>query len=335
MESKRIEYIDIAKGLCMILVVWQHVHTYYPNLQTGESYLESFRMPLFFFVSGMFFKAQNNFRVFLKKKVNTIIIPFLFFYMLFSVIVPNTLHAIGYEGLRQSSKLGWFSVFNCIFERTYSNNPVWFLLALFWLNLLFYGLVFVANKVFIQYRFYCIVIGACVMGGGGFMLGVHHVFLWANIDNALTVTPYFFLGFLIHMRTSWIQKPPQKSILSILVLIASLFIYLFSPGLGYKQNSFPLSSFVPLYLCGVVGSILSLAVSKIIDHSKLLVFYGENTLIMLCLQMPIIQVANLFVKKFEWGGYWGMAFTFVITLIVFLFIIPIFNKYLPYVVGKK
>ena len=49
MPTKRIDYIDVAKGLCMVLVVWQHTHTYYMDLETGEFWLESFRMPLFVF----------------------------------------------------------------------------------------------------------------------------------------------------------------------------------------------------------------------------------------------------------------------------------------------
>ncbi len=41
MTKQRIAYIDVAKGLCMLLVVWQHAHTYYLDLQTGEFYMES------------------------------------------------------------------------------------------------------------------------------------------------------------------------------------------------------------------------------------------------------------------------------------------------------
>ncbi len=29
----------------------------------------------------------------------------------------------------------------------------------------------------------------------GFFLGVNRVFVWANFDNALTATPFFFVGY--------------------------------------------------------------------------------------------------------------------------------------------
>lgn len=318
----------------MILVVWQHVHTYYETLETGEFYLESFRMPLFFCISGMFFKTYDSFGMFMRRKFNTIIVPFLFFYLLFSVIIPNVLYMGGYTELRQSSKLGWHSIFNCIFEKTYSNSPVWFLLALLWLNIIFYGIVTFSKRMSCHYLPYmtglCVILGLC-----GFLLGVNGVFVWANIDNALTTIPYFFLGYWINRHTQIIQNPPQKMFLFFFIIVAIVCIYIFSPGIGYKQNRFPIHSLVPLYLCGCVGTIMLLAISKIINKSRILSFYGKNTLTLLCLQMPVIQVANLIVTKFEMGGVISFLLTFLITLMIFLPIIWIFNRFLPMVIGKK
>lgn len=48
MEKKRIEYIDLLKGFSIILVVW--FHTAHPAVIDY-----SFRMPLFFLASSIFF----------------------------------------------------------------------------------------------------------------------------------------------------------------------------------------------------------------------------------------------------------------------------------------
>lgn len=57
-ESKRIEYIDALRGLSMVLVVLAHVFLFMsPRNWDGSpvaSIFMSFRMPLFFFVSGFF-----------------------------------------------------------------------------------------------------------------------------------------------------------------------------------------------------------------------------------------------------------------------------------------
>lgn len=73
-SSKRIDYIDLIKGIAIIGVVWSHtVHPQWYNV----TYINA----LFFFLSGFFFK-EEPFPAFLKKKVKTLIIPFTFFYLL-------------------------------------------------------------------------------------------------------------------------------------------------------------------------------------------------------------------------------------------------------------
>lgn len=62
---QRYEYIDIAKGIGILLVVWAHI------LLVGVSHrvIYAFHMPLFFMISGMLFRREkyNNFCDFLKQ----------------------------------------------------------------------------------------------------------------------------------------------------------------------------------------------------------------------------------------------------------------------------
>lgn len=336
MIKQRIDYIDVAKGLCMVLVVWQHTHTYYKELQTGEFYMESFRMPLFFLISGMFFKLYDGIDAFVKKKLNTIVIPFLFFYLIFSVLVPNVLYVVGYEGLRESSTLGWKALFNCVFEKTYSNSPVWFLLALLWLNFIFYGFSFISSKLSRgKNQIIVLLILSVVCGLVGFYVGFNNIFIWANFDNALTACPFFFVGYYLKNKTSVINNPPKIAWLITIIVVGIIYIYLFSHGLSFKQNKWDVENLVPLYTCGIIGSLAVIAFSKIIEKSRLLKYYGENTLILLCLQMPVIQVVNIFVKKLNISDMGQFLLTFLGVMLVFLAIIPIMNKFLPWFTGKK
>lgn len=333
MLNNRIEYIDVAKGMCMLLVVWQHTHTYYPSLETGEFWMESFRMPLFFIISGMFFKLYNGFGEFMRKKTNQIIIPFLFFYLIFSVIIPNLLNSLGYEGLRQSEKLGWTtSLLNCIFEKVYSNSPVWFLLALLWLNLFFYVIVSFSNKY--KYANIITITFSIILGLCGFFLGVNNIFVWANIDNALTASPFFCFGYLMFNSKIIFQNHNFK-ILSLCIVLGIVFTLLFSHGLSFKQNNWELKDLFPLYSCGIIGSIAILAISKVAEKSRVLKFYGENTLTLLCMQMPVIQFVNLFTKKMGTSPMLEFVLTFIGTILLFCIIIPFMNRFLPWFVGKK
>ena len=63
--QKRIEFIDLAKGVCIILVVLGHCGAPIPI--PG---LEIVRMPLYFILSGLFFKDYGGGYNFFIKKTN-------------------------------------------------------------------------------------------------------------------------------------------------------------------------------------------------------------------------------------------------------------------------
>lgn len=58
-QSRRIDFVDLTKGVCIILVVIAHVGGAFEQLDTN-SMLSCFRMPLYFFISGVFFKSYEG-----------------------------------------------------------------------------------------------------------------------------------------------------------------------------------------------------------------------------------------------------------------------------------
>ena len=65
MPSHRIEYLDIAKGIGMILVYIGHCRI--PGDNPLFQWIYSFHMPLFFFISGLLFKRRDFSLVMIKK----------------------------------------------------------------------------------------------------------------------------------------------------------------------------------------------------------------------------------------------------------------------------
>jgi fucose 4-O-acetylase-like acetyltransferase len=74
---KRIETIDIARGIGILLVVLAHNDFGYIS-QYGYQVIYSFHMPVFFFLSGYFIKTDISFFEFFKKRFHSLLKPFLF-----------------------------------------------------------------------------------------------------------------------------------------------------------------------------------------------------------------------------------------------------------------
>jgi polysaccharide biosynthesis protein PslL len=75
--AKRIEYIDIARGIGILLVVMGH-NDFAAVSPFMYKVIYSFHMPLFFFLSGYFFNATIGFWGFFKKRFHTIMKPYFF-----------------------------------------------------------------------------------------------------------------------------------------------------------------------------------------------------------------------------------------------------------------
>ena len=73
-NNGRIEWIDILKGIAIVLVVFGHI---YSN-EIVFKWLYSFHVPIFFFAGGYVYK-QRSVLYDLKRRFQTIMIPYFFF----------------------------------------------------------------------------------------------------------------------------------------------------------------------------------------------------------------------------------------------------------------
>ncbi len=77
MISKRIGYLDIARGIGILLVVLGH-NDFEAFSPFGQQFIYSFHMPLFFFLSGYFINTSIPFLDYFKKRFNSVLKPYLF-----------------------------------------------------------------------------------------------------------------------------------------------------------------------------------------------------------------------------------------------------------------
>ena len=157
--QKRIDSIDLFKGIAILGIVWKH--TFHPQW-CDLIHISA----LFFILSGIFFKDEP-FIPFLKKKIRTILIPFLFFYILsylarmaFYFGHFRTLHGFAWDSL-----LEIFSISNTPDYLTV-NIPLWFLVCLFVMQIIFWCLNRVIPRNKYRSRWFLVILAALYAGYG-------------------------------------------------------------------------------------------------------------------------------------------------------------------------
>ena len=133
---QRIDWIDTAKGLCMILVIVGHTLPY-GNLM--RNFIFSFHMPAFFFLTGYTARRPDTWQGFarrVRKDFVALIVPVLGVVQVFNVLLNFFL-----SDDRSLTNLWDIARYNAITLFWASGNPAdgipscgmpWFLFALFW-----------------------------------------------------------------------------------------------------------------------------------------------------------------------------------------------------------
>lgn len=317
--TQRIEFIDLAKGVCILLVVLGHAGA--PINIPGFNMM---RMPLYFILSGLFFKDYGGFIQLVVKKTNKILVPFLFFYL--TAYIPFYVFEHYKPGLIQTQATGILDIFN---NRQFFNGPIWFLITLFWSNLIF---CIISLNIKTE-----IARGAIVMilGFTGIYLGINEYFLPCYIDVAMSALPFFFFGYILR-KTPLLYKNKYDRWNFIFVFIGYGITYLITvlfnePHISFHYNKL-YGNLILCYIgsCSCVIAVLMLC--KMIKYLPIVSYCGRYSIILLCLHhmiyRPIILISN---KLGIGGGY----FTPILTIAVCIALIPVCIKFIPWFTAQR
>lgn len=140
---KRLKEIDILRGIAIILIMVGHFYQGYKFVD----YIYIFHVPLFFFISGMCLNINISWREFIKKKIRTIVVPYLMFGI---IIIPAKFIYEADHSLLNLVKI----LLKYLLQRRYTT--VWFLAALFVSQVVFY-LIMAVCRTFNQ-NDYCAIV---------------------------------------------------------------------------------------------------------------------------------------------------------------------------------
>lgn len=334
--TKRENYLDIAKGIGIFLVVFAHTYRGYDL----KVVIYSFHMPLFFFISGMFFDENKFYTInkFLNSKFKTLILPYITFYLIsfiYWILIERHIRPGG--DIPYIRPLIGFVYGTDYKDFMYPNGALWFLIALFCCEFILY-LMLRYNKG-LSWR----LIITFLVGLIGYILSLYDLIpLPFSLSSTFMAFVFVSLGFLLKNKSKIIKDTSNLTLLIIFTFFFAIIIiasnYNGMIDMDYRQYQNP-AIFI---LIAMVGIYATLIFSKIIKKNRYFQYWGVNTLIIMGLSEPLKRaVIAIFSKIIHIPIDYirnSILFSLICVLIVFVCFIPIiyiFNTYLPIIIGKK
>lgn len=290
MNNERIKWIDILKGIGIILVVLGHSNWQFANAtQTMfiQKYIYSFHMPVFFFLSGYLFVKDkySNLKKFLFAKLKTLLLP----YFIFSIlsVVFNLILSLKHMGDPINFK-------TVIIQMLYLKNtvvwnePLWFLVCLFVVEVMFYFISRIESKAKIVF-----ILSLCSITGYSLSFVVNYFVLPWSIGIALIAIAFYGFGNFIRGTEAGNKIASPNIFLFTICLVTSIVIGGFLNTI-FTMYIYLYGNFFYLYIAAVAGIIvyiqLSLFISKYDAIRKGLEYFGQNSIVVLCTHYLVFAV---------------------------------------------
>ena len=270
----------------------------YTNNDMIYQFIYSFHMPLFFVLSGVFFRNQYTVKELIRKRIPTLIIPYLFFYIL------TFLYWVLIERYLRTNSGGveaewWKPILGLFYESPYwnffaHNNPLWFVPALISTEIL------ACSFSKYNFKFRCLIGIICI--------GLSFIFSYFNLllPFGLIMACYCFLFHCISSKVHLLYKLTSKSksyIFIILLIIYCIYIcyYGYVPStIFYPQpDTAIIFYFIAIYTI-LLLLLFALLFQKIYANNiigKIISFFGSNTLLILCIHDPLKRIIIFLYSK--------------------------------------
>lgn len=320
--KKRIETIDILKGITITLVVFGHaaqgiidsnnlsLKTNFSSIFITKEVIYGFHMPVFFIISGFFLTSwlKNDRISSLKKKTKRLVYPYFvwsFITALFMQIASNfTNNGLG--------------LIDFIKSPVFPFSQYWFLYLLFFFHLIY----FVADNLlkdrarsvllFISIILFCI---------GSFL---------PNFWIILNFTKYFIFFILGSYALPYIQRVkrirPVSLLVSFFLFVIVNYLYILILNMKYMEYYF-------FFITSIIGFAFSLTISIFISQKftrfkDFMSYLGKNSMQIYVMHLiPLAGLRIVVLKLIPSINLWGLAFIIAIfSLIVCLIGIEIINK---------
>lgn len=333
----RIQYVDVAKGILILLLVYGHINVIsgnsgfdnpvLPYVTASMMLYSCFFMQSFFVITGLCSSFSMELGSFVLKNIKTLIIP---------AILLTLLNDYGVL-LLEGNSINLDPVINVSRWFVSEKSGPWFIFALFWSKIIFWFI----NK--------CLLGIQILIVGLLFFIGVWNVeseipeIQW--YQHTLVLLPFIWGGHLLKGKIETYEKTIKwVAIVAIPVLVVERFlewrIHFPMPivdfNIGVDMISWPIH-FVNVFL----GTSLTFYISKKIQKNNFFTHMGKGSLliylvnvfvILLSLKLltPCFNASSLLISML----YYAMTFTFSVIIFYLLIKIIYEHKEFSWLVGK-
>lgn len=332
MQKKEIDWLYIVKAFAIFLVVLGH------NDSKITTWIYSFHMPLFFFVSGYLFSVKKDIPVweFIIKKGRALLMPhfifsiglFIFWFIIgrkYGNPLSQTYSVFwNFIGILYAQKIEWmdWGVF------------MWFLPCLFVVTIAY----FFISRLAIIYQMLVLVVSMFI----GFGLSKYQFdYIW-SLDTAFTAIVFYGIGYISKHEISF-ELPVSKLILYIgILLFLSIQISVINGNVDLRSNHLG-NNLIYFYVGAISGILLIICVSRLfvllfevpffmkyLSINSMLIFILHN------LSLTFIKVIIVIVFKHTFiAGELLLPFVYSVCQILLLIpVISLVNNRFSFLIGK-
>lgn len=337
----RIEWIDFARGIAIILVCLGHCCC--PKFL--KMWIYSFHMPLFFIISGITLSLDYSPKIFIRKKIMGIIVPYLVFCPV--LVVLNNL----IELLKGTCVLDIKTDLISILFQTHLTAyrcELWFLLSLFWGELVLYLIYRISSS---SVMFYAISYTIFILGiiyNKCFGIPI----IW-NFDITFIAIGFIVTGYLL--RKLFIEGNSKKILSNKWIpylcgVLGSLFAVInwMTTGNQVDMIGNQYGNYLLFIASAFFNSVMVILLSTQIKGYNVVSGIGKNSIVYYIFHNPPIYIVisffadqvglNLNIVEDTYGVAVNIVVCLAITVIECIgceMISRFLNRFCPIIIGKK
>ena len=367
-KKKRLDYLDMTKGLGMILVLIGHlqgdsIFTFSPYIQPLCVYIFSFHMPMFFIVSGILQAIKKDeikpFGEVAKSRFRGIMVPYYWFSFFYLLVVVVAL--IKGEIAVQTLYLNLWYVLS-----GYGMNVLWFLPALYLGELLF---IFLRRKIREDLPFVAVVgLSNAIVYLISYFVGItqystpaamriHELIIM--VLRPVLVCGFISIGYYSHMllggkgRIGEFFNKPQLNekggisakyrtayiVLGLMLFGICFAFFRINNGIDFRTLAFRNVFF--FFLCALSGSFGMISLCRGLPRIPLFCYWGigslifmatHNSQVMLTWSLKTAMYVNQYLTRAR--GYICYAIVVIMITAYSTLMIYVIRRFFPFIIGK-